>query len=76
MLWRFFRFFFWRPRYTYSILTGTSHASSQEAARNAELQVQNSGGEAIGIAADAMCCSKDDSAGGGAQWDVHVLIRK
>ncbi len=76
MLWRLFRFLFWRPRYSYSVVVGKSHASADEAAKSAELQTQNSGGEAIGIAASAMCCSKEEQAAGGAEWDVYILIRK
>jgi hypothetical protein len=73
MLWRLFRWLFWRPRYTYQIVVGKSHASADEAAKNAELQINNSGGEAIGIAADGMCCQAEK---GGVEWDVYVLVRK
>jgi hypothetical protein len=58
-------------------MVGKSHASADEAAKNAELQVNNSGGEAIGIAAGEMCCTNGPESGpGGAEWDVYVLIRK
>lgn len=70
------RWLFWRPRYSYSVIVGKSHASADEAAKNAELQVQNSGGEAVGIAASAMCCAKEEGAVDGAEWDVYVLVRK
>jgi hypothetical protein len=76
MLWKLLRFLFWRPRYVYSVVVGKSHASADEAAKSAELQVQNSGGEAVGIAASAMCCAKGEQGAGTAEWDVYVLIRK
>jgi hypothetical protein len=90
MLWWFWRWVFWRPQFSYQIVVGTSHASADEAAKNAELKTNNSGGEAIGIAADAMCCTGrtaglgDESAVGpgvitgarpGIEWNVYVLIR-
>jgi hypothetical protein len=75
MFW-WIRKLFWWPRYTYDIVVGSSHASAEEAERNALIQAGRAGGEIIGIAADAMCCSKDDSGGGGAEWDVYLLIRK
>jgi hypothetical protein len=62
MLWFFFRWLFWRPRFSYEIVVGTSHASAEEAARSAQLKTNAAGGEAIGIAADALCCA--DSVGG------------
>src|SRR5438876_1097542 len=61
MFWFFFRWLFWRPRYTYEIVVGKSFASADEAARSAQLKTNAAGGEAIGIAADALCCA--DKAG-------------
>lgn len=75
MFWWLWRLLWW-PRWTYSIAVGTSHASAEEAKANALIQAGKIGGEIIGIAADAMCCSKDDSMGGSAEWDVYLLIRK
>jgi hypothetical protein len=78
MFWFFFRWLFWRPSYTYKIVVGRSNASAAEAAKSAELQVNNattSGWEPIGIAADALCCAGEEG-GAGAEWDVQVCLRK
>ena len=64
MLWFLFRWLFWRPRYTYEIVVGTSFASAHEAAKSAELKTNSAGGEAISIAADAMCCAIPAAPGG------------
>ncbi len=77
MFWFLLRSLFWRPRYTYKILVGRSNASAADAAKSAELQVNNaagSGWEAISIAADALCCAGEEG-GAGAEWDVQVLLR-
>jgi hypothetical protein len=74
MFW-FLRKLFWWPRWTYDIVVGSSHASAEEAERNALIQAGKAGGEIVGIAASAMCCSGEASAQG-AEWDVYLLIRK
>ena len=76
---------------TYEIVVGSSFASAEEAAKSAQIKVNASTGEVIGIAADAMCCCGQgvpkgpESKGGAAlvvtgrpcsaEWDVYVLIR-
>jgi hypothetical protein len=89
MFWFFFRWLFWRPRYRYEIVVGTSHASAEEASRSAQLKTNASGGEAISIAADALCCADKAGKAGGSEggaaspgpasqrveWDVYVLVR-
>ena len=62
MFWFFFRWLFWRPRYRYQIVVGKSFASADEAAASAQLKTNAAGGEAIAIAADALCCA--DKVGG------------
>ena len=58
------------------IVVGTSHASGDEAARSAQNQANAAGGEAIGIAADAMCCPATEAGGQpGDVWNVYVMIR-
>ena len=75
MFW-WLRKLFWWPRYTYEIAVGKSHASAEEAEKNALIQAGRIGGEIVGIAASAMCCAKDEQAAGGAEWDVYLLVRK
>ncbi len=77
MLWRFFRWL-WQPRYRYQILVGTSHASAEEAAANAQLRANAAQGEVLDIAADALCCGEGEVGAGGtgsAEWNVYVLVR-
>lgn len=77
--------------YRYEILVGTSYASADEAARAAQVKLNAQPGIAVGIAADAMCCSSqgshgDDAEGGargvvvarqnpGLEFNVYVLVR-
>jgi hypothetical protein len=76
MLWRFFSWLFWRPRFRYEIVVGTSHASAEEAASSAQLKANAAGGEVIGIAADAMCCAAEEVGGPPTdEWDVYLAIR-
>jgi hypothetical protein len=81
MLWRFFRwlrFTPWQPRYRYQILVGTSHASADEAATNAQLRANAAQGEVLDIAADALCCGEGEVGAdgtGSAEWNVYVLVR-
>lgn len=77
MFWFLFRWLFWQPRYRYRIVVGHSFASADEAARSAELQTNNLGGEAIAIAADGLCCGGGELGPtvGRAEWDVYVLVR-
>ncbi len=74
MFWWLRRIFWW-PRYNYNIVVGTSHASAEEAEKNALIQAQRAGGDIIGIAASAMCCGGENG-GAGAEWDCYLLLRK
>ena len=59
-MWRLWRWLV-RPQYRYSIVVGTSHASAEEAARDAQLKVNAQAGEAIGIAAARSVATVDES---------------
>ncbi len=50
--------FWWWPR-SYEIVLGTSFATAEEAAKSAQLKTNAAGGRAIGIAADAIVCCRE-----------------
>lgn len=83
MFWWLWKLLWW-PRWKYDIAVGTSHASAEEAEKNALIQAGKLGGEVIGIAASAMCCSGQNApsdggapaGAGSAEWDVYLLLRK
>ncbi len=78
-------------KHKYEIVVGKSYATAEAAAKSAQLKANASGGEVIGIAADAMCCGGRgvraglESEGGVApgipgrpgtvEWDVYVPVR-
>ena len=55
---------------SYEVLTAQSFVSAQEAGREAQNQLNASGGKAVGIAASALCCE------GKVEWNVYVLISR
>lgn len=61
----------WRPKY--EIVSAQSFTSAENAARSAQIKTNAAGGEAIGIAADAICCGGEE--GNHVEWDVYVLIK-
>ncbi len=58
----FWYWIFWWIRRRYQIVVGTSFATAEEAARSAELKPNAAGGRAIGIAADAIVCCREEKA--------------
>jgi hypothetical protein len=52
--------FWWWPR-TYEIVLGTSFATAEEAARSAQIKANAANGRAIGIAADAIVCCREQA---------------
>jgi hypothetical protein len=82
MLWRLVRWLLWRPTYRYQIVFGSSFATVDEAAREAELQVNQlavQGWEAISIGAGGRAAGGAGSdlpgLGQGQVVDVVVLMR-
>ena len=75
MLWFFFRWLFWRPRYRYEIVATQSFASADDAAAGAKIKANAAAGEVIGIAADALCCTGEKLGTVQTEWDVYLLIR-
>ena len=61
----------WKPRY--EIVSAQSFASAEEAARSAQIKVNATLGEAIAIAADAICCGGENRTT--VEWDVYVLMK-
>lgn len=61
----------WKP--SYEIVSSQSFASAEEAAKSAQIQTNSAGGEAIGIAADAICCGGEQK--NRVEWNVYVLIK-
>jgi hypothetical protein len=72
-----------RQQTQYKIIVGVSHASANEAAKSAELQLNNLAikNAVIGIAASSMCCvngSNSEGSGtlrGGTEWDNYILVQ-
>ncbi len=57
----FWRWIFFWMKPIYSIVSVHSFASADEAAKNAELRTNSTPGRAIGIAADALVCCKEEA---------------
>ncbi|QUD88530.1 hypothetical protein [Phenylobacterium montanum] len=55
----FWHWIFWWLKPSYEIVLGQDFASAESAARSAQLKVNAAGGHAIGIAADALVCCKE-----------------
>jgi hypothetical protein len=56
----FWHWIFWWTNRSYQIVVGTSFASAEEAARSAEFKTNAAAGRAIGIAADAIVCCREE----------------
>jgi|GEM_PF-6922389 len=56
---RWWHWFFWWIKPGYQIVLGTSFESAEKAASAAEIRANAAGGFAIGIAADAIVCCRE-----------------